>query len=459
MKHIVTIFLLSLFSFSVHAEECINNTEPCYTAARAMTDPTAQQSAMLQCDNARATCLDNQRRADAAAAGTPATVSNSGSGDGCQITEITDSTSVDLNKQCCEAQQKEGYRCCQEDPMSCAAGKTLGDASSMIGPGLQMAAGIAGATGGKKGMQMACLLSQVANALGAGMGTSYAVGCKARVSTCTSTCEKAMQAVDKAQSNATLAADVKTAALTSKHAMERLSTRCESYNESAAQGGAVASMQAQAAVANQACAAAAKEDTAKTDGPVNCSDPKYGNDARCAQKPNPGQGTLGESKHAGNYGDGNNGSGLEGSSDQNFNGFEPGQINPAASSGVGAGGGQFLGGGPGGGAGSGDGRGADGSPYNPNVLNGTQNVSGGGSALSTGGEAGGGGWYDPKNTKDGKVDLSKFLPRRGAARAPSGMGMKMVDGITAAMGSSIWEKVSSAMTKVCNTPSRLKSCR
>jgi hypothetical protein len=127
-----------------------------------------------------------------------------------------------------------------------------------------------------------------------------------------------------------------------------------------------------------------------------------------------------------------------------------------ADSGGGGGGSGLAGGGgsPGGGSGSGDQASAGASGIDKNPIQGVA-VGGGGigtSGMSSAGYGARGGGGNSANNKAGSgmgmFNLKKFLPQRGLA----GMSAEAAkDGITGAMGPTIWEKVSSQYKNQQNT--------
>jgi hypothetical protein len=107
------------------------------------------------------------------------------------------------------------------------------------------------------------------------------------------------------------------------------------------------------------------------------------------------------------------------------------------------------GGGPSGGNGAGlngQGDGGGGAPVTPtSVITGQSNGGGGNSLLAPGGTGGGGNrGMASSSDEDNEKLLRGLVPRGGFAdRSTAGMSIPAVDGMTAPMGPSIWEKVSS----------------
>ena len=113
----------------------------------------------------------------------------------------------------------------------------------------------------------------------------------------------------------------------------------------------------------------------------------------------------------------------------------------AAASGNGSGGG-LAGGNPAGAAAGGDGAAGEGPVDKSSVITGAGSGGGGGGLGAPGNPAGAGNANGAGGFLD-KFNLSKFLPSKKDAkfRGLAGMQGKAVDGITGAMGPSIWEKV------------------
>ena len=109
-----------------------------------------------------------------------------------------------------------------------------------------------------------------------------------------------------------------------------------------------------------------------------------------------------------------------------------------------SGGGMTGGGGAGGGKMGGDEGGAAPSTIDKNVITGASGGGGGGLAAGGGGGGGAGNLGGSLGKeRDGKIDLSQWLPKgKYKALNIGGMSIKADDGITGPMGPSIWEKVS-----------------
>lgn len=391
---------------------------------------------------------------------------------------------------CCDQKKRRTQGCCRDDVLSCLMNS---EDSGVSAAGIQTLLGVG--TGGANllgfggGVESSCKIAALIAAGSAGLNAAHSAVCTAKIYSCKSTCgdletkasgllakvtndrdTKCISLPQVQQKNCEIAHKQVISFLTDLPIKAKNKAEaCSSYTSNAISSGVQAALHAGATQLARACAKEAKaknqnkdDRELKTVSDINCADPSYANDARCLTR---------------SISDGSDISGRslspvtppsslavddDYSGAQGFDGFEGGAAQKASSAGV-AGSSSGFPSASGGGFGAGGAAGGPGrSAYDPNIMDGTQGVSGGaGGGAAPAGGGGGGNWYGNRDGDQGKggLDLKKFIPRPGGKRGLASIGVKRIDGITGANDRSIWEKVSSAMQLQCRQPGRLVNCR